>query len=168
MAGLSGVEIAVSPSSQCPDVNAALEEEIARTLKTLDKGGVLVSTSASTGLASDFDPLYFVKTHPATFPHGAGGLPQGMGLKTYGRLLLERSIGRPDSEGGEDVMLTVSLFNTIQRHEALAATRARMRGKPEDFVRLDMMTEGDFARVYRAAITGARGYYGSSPSLLTT
>lgn len=154
MAGLTDVEIAVSPSAECPNVDDTQATMVQRTLEVIRGDGVLASTLDSSGLASDFDAQFFVKTHPMTFAHGAGALPNGMGLTTYARILTERGVGRPDEQGGEDVMLTVTMFNVLQRHTALAATRGRLRGRPNEFARLDAMTDADFGRIFQACVSG--------------
>lgn len=153
MAGLVDVEIVLPPVTPVGEVGAVREETVREALDVVRGGGV-VATSTSGRIASDFDPYYFVKTHPVSFPHGAGAVPKGMGLATYSRILVERMLGRPAAEGGEDVMLILSLFNVLQRHAALAETRGRMQGNPDDFVRLDALTDDDFARMYRAVSTG--------------
>ena len=161
MAGIDEMEIAVTGAVMGLDIEAVQQTALGSALGVIRGGGVLASSMASSGLVSDFDPLYFVKTHPVSFPHGTGAVPVGMGLATYARILVERSIGRPDAEGGEDVMLVLTMFNILQRHQALSASRARIRGSPEDFRKLDAMTNDDFGRLYRACVVGEWGSVGS-------
>lgn len=154
MSGVDEVEVAVTGAPVGLDVEAAQRDALGSAVGIIRAGGVLASSTASSGLVSDFDPMYFVRTHPVSFPHGTGAVPTGMTLKTYARILTERSIGRPDADGGEDVMLTLTMFNVVQRREVLSATRARIRGRPDDFRRLDNMTDDDFGRIFRACIAG--------------
>ena len=157
MAGIDEMEMAVTGAVMGLDIEAVQQTALGSALGVIRGGGVLASSMASSGLVSDFDPLYFVKTHPVSFPHGTGAVPVGMGLATYARILVERSIGRPDAEGGEDVMLVLTMFKILQRHQALSASRARIRGSPEDFRKLDAMTNDDFGRLYRACVVGEWG-----------
>lgn len=132
MAGLIDAEVVVEAGGPTPGIADMQEQSVWQTLDVIRNGGVIASCTGS-GLVSDFDPQHFVKTHPTSFPYGAGGVPKGMGLATYARILVERDIGRPADEGGENVMLQLALFNVLQRRTALAETRARMKGRPDDF-----------------------------------
>jgi hypothetical protein len=114
-----------------------------------------IASVASDVLDNDFDPMYFVRTHPMSFPHGTGHKPASMSLKYYARLLTERQIGRPAAEGGEDVPLTLTLFNVTQRHSVLEGTKNRMSGQRETFEQLDGITSADAASLLTAAARGA-------------
>ena len=154
MAGLDEMEMVVTGAVMGVDVEAAQEQALGTALGVIRGGGVLASSLASSGLVSDFDPSFFVKTHPVSFPHGTGKVPKGMSLETYARILVERSVGRPSDEGGEDVMLILAMFNIIQRHQALSTSRAKIMGRPDDFMKLDAMTDDDLGRLYRACVVG--------------
>lgn len=162
MAGLVDIEMVVPPTATVDDVGVVQGRAVSEATRLPGSGAVSaeiqdegVIASSSTGrLASDFDPSFFVKTHPMSFPHGAGAVPQGMSLETYAKVLVERMVGRPAAEGGEDVMLILSLFNVLQRHDALRRTKARMRGTPSDFRKLDGMTDNDFDIVIKIVTKG--------------
>jgi hypothetical protein len=154
MAGLTDVERAVPDHAPVERAQTAHADTLQRTLSIICGGGFMASVASSGGLASDFHPAFFVKTHPMSFPHGAGAKPAGMSFNRYGRLLAKRMVGRAADRGGEDVVLLLALFNVTQRHTILAETRGRLRGRTADVERVARMSDEDYDRMYNALVTG--------------
>lgn len=92
MAGLVDAEVAVS-SDVAPGAFQRASSNAANTAADVVRQGGVIASTTEAQLLSDFDPMFFVKTHPMSFPYGAGGLPQKMGLATYARIILERRCG---------------------------------------------------------------------------
>ena len=155
MASLREIEVSVSAADAALGLNDAKHATMRRAMEAIRGGGTVASIASGGGLATDFAPDYFVRSHPVSFPHGTGARPDKMSEEAYHRLLTERMIGRPTEEGGEDVLLGLCMFNVGQRHRVLSETRGRLLGDPRTFRELDAISSNDFKRVLAAFDRGA-------------
>jgi len=65
-------------------------------------------------IQNDYDPMWMIKTHCSSFPHGTGQCPKGMSAKEYYKALLQRY---PRTQFAQNPALIIDAFNVVQRHE---------------------------------------------------
>ncbi|GLC49609.1 hypothetical protein PLESTB_000267000 [Pleodorina starrii] len=149
MRGLSDLDVILGRG---PNDNAAAA--ISNTLqrpellqRLLDGGSVAVPRDTRPEhFANDYDPRWFLFTHPEVFPNGTGACPKGMSLDAWGQLLLHRwyPVRRPGhlnkalqqlrvlqrvADGGGCVVVWAAtyLYDVWARHEVSRMTYVKLQ-----------------------------------------
>ncbi|GLC46888.1 hypothetical protein PLESTM_001938700 [Pleodorina starrii] len=128
MRGLSDLDVILSRG---PNDNAAAA--IGNTLqhpellqRLLDGGSVAVPRDTRPEhFANDYDPRWFLFTHPEVFPNGTGACPKGMSLDAWGQLLLRRWY--PFDDPGISPYFLIDLYDVWVRHEVSRMTYVKLQ-----------------------------------------
>ncbi|GLC39980.1 hypothetical protein PLESTF_001816800 [Pleodorina starrii] len=128
MRGLSDLDVILSRG---PNDNAAAA--IGNTLqhpellqRLLDGGSVAVPRDTRPEhFANDYDPRWFLFTHPEVFPNGTGACPKGMSLDAWGQLLLRRWY--PFDDPGISPYFLIDLYDVWARHEVSRMTYVKLQ-----------------------------------------
>jgi hypothetical protein len=124
---------------------------VRRALGVLNNGGVLASTSA-TAPEPDYDPVWLLLAHPASFPHGTGQCPKGVSRTKWMATLLGRNI-----PGFATPSLLLTEQDIQMRHAVHTQAFVQVRNTPQLQVAL-ATANVEHARATAAILTsGARG-----------
>jgi hypothetical protein len=148
--GVDEAEIVVDMMPNPATINHSTQQAV----RMLKRGGVLASSTASTPKPfSDYDWRWPLLVHAAYFPNGTGGAPKGMSLKTWIKYLLHR---RPPKQAS-NIMLVLHMFNVLQRHDSFTQAHFKLRGNPDVFEKVGMMTNDEIKAAGDLLGSGKRG-----------
>ena len=114
---------------------------------------VLVSMTADTPPANDYDPMWPLRAHPTLFPYGDGQCPTHMTLAHWTRTLLRRS----DRRFARSHHFNMDMFNVIQRHNTNTQARVRLRLHPADVNLIAELSEHEVQLTFELLKANTRG-----------
>jgi hypothetical protein len=112
--------------------------------------------------APDYDPAYFMQTHPCVFPHGAGARPTGMDQKVYIRTLLQRY---PEAQFAGNRSFLVNAFDSMQRHKVSKEAGYLLYTNPDMARGLDGITEQEVAAALNTVGLSGQALYSNMDAL---
>ena len=122
-----------------PPLDATTAANVAR--NSLARQKLVASTiTPNTKPENDYDPKWFLKSHPSTFPHNSGSCPSGMSLEKWFQTLIRRY---PTEQFAQNLPLISDAFNIIQRHSVYKHAWVQFKSSPDRVAALAHLTEHD-------------------------
>ena len=153
MDGLDDVEIEVSTvpryDTLIRDADAAAAANSAASFLMNE---CLVSHTAPEALR-DYSPTFFMEVATVSFPNGVGGIPQGMSLDKYARLLARRW----PPVFATDNWFQCVMFDVRQRHAVYRSSWVQTRVTPDVVERVGMITPAELEALQEVLCSKARG-----------
>lgn len=136
--GMDEHELQVTDTTSSHHVlRTALEHNPQNVVHALRHGSALVSSIARTQKpASDYDPTWFLLTHPWSFPQGTGGKPAGVGLEAWMRIILQRY---SREQHAQNPHLVMDMFDVLQRHQTSTQAYVQMKVDSATVARIGML-----------------------------